>query len=328
MKRHEDLISQSNISSITEARRMRQELRVWREASREKVDQLTKEHAAKQYQDIAAWLKADESDQAALYDSIYIEGAKYPGTCEWLLENRRISSWLKPRPETPVIWLQGNAGSGKSTLSAQLVNFMRSVEMHVLVHFFDNAYTSSMIYEHILRSMLLQLIQKDNDLVSYVYGTFCAEKKAPKIQALERLLVDLSIGISMARNQPEYIWLLVDGLEACTVETQSKLVSILNRLRLRCSGPTGTVLKILVSSRGSSQPIRRLRSHQVVSLTDEKESLASSIRLYALKRLERLHGRFAQIGFGTDQVKMVAGDIAKKADGKYQSSRLQAFANN
>jgi hypothetical protein len=61
MKRHEALVDQeANARNIAEARKMRQDIRTWREESLEQVGRLEEEQAAKQYQSIMSWLKMDE----------------------------------------------------------------------------------------------------------------------------------------------------------------------------------------------------------------------------------------------------------------------------
>lgn len=48
---------------------MRQELRSWKEESFDKIEVLDKEQSAKEFQAIVSWLRVDESDQMAIFES-------------------------------------------------------------------------------------------------------------------------------------------------------------------------------------------------------------------------------------------------------------------
>jgi NB-ARC domain len=200
MKRHETLVDQeASARNIAEAQRMRRDIRTWREESLEQVSRLEEEHAAKQYQSIMSWLKMDESDQLAIFDSISAEGSKYPGTCGWTLKNPKVSAWLQCKPDTPILWLVGTPGFGKSVIATQLVNFIKGAKQFVIHHFCTYSYASSTMYEQILRSLLLQLLRKDGELVAHVYEECVLGKKSPTVSSLEQLLQTLFVSMS---NEP------------------------------------------------------------------------------------------------------------------------------
>jgi len=317
MKRHETLIDQeANARDIAEARKMRQDIRTWREESLDGLSLLEEEQAAKQYQSIMSWLKIDDSDQLAVFDSISVEGAKYPGTCGWTLQNAKVKSWLQRKPDTPILWLQGTPGSGKSVISTQLVNFMKVAKVFVIYHFCTYLYASSTMYEQILRSLLLQLLQKDGDLIAHVYNEYVLGRKSATVSALEQLLQTLVTSTSNEPNQTEYIWIILDGLDECESEKQARVVSLINQITSKSSLSGSTVCKVLVSSRASPILSNRLRKKQIISLTEEKECLEGAIREYASQRLRSLHRKFGQLEVGPIEIEEFKCGIAKKADGK------------
>ncbi|KKP04433.1 NACHT domain-containing protein [Trichoderma harzianum] len=284
MKRHEALIDrEANARNIAESKEMRQDIRRWREQSLEQVSSLDGEEAAKQYQSIISWLNMDESDQLAIFESISAEGRKHPGTCSWVLKNPKISSWLQSKPNTSVLWLQGTPGSGKSVISTQLVNFMQASNMFVIHHFCTYLYTSSTTYEQILKSLLMQLLRKDSDLVAHVYEEFVLGKKSPTVPALERLLQLLFKSISNEPSKAEYVWIILDGLDECELEKQARVT---------------------------------------ISLSDEKVSLEEAIRQYASQRLQSLEQKFHQLHISPGEVDNIERAIAKKADGMFLYARL------
>lgn len=318
MGRHGDLIDKgANARNIAEAREMRRDIRTWREQNVERVKAFEEKQAIKQYQSIIAWMNIDESDQLAIFESITAEGRSYPGTCAWILENPKVKSWLQKRPESPVLWLQGTPGSGKSVISTQLVNFMQAAKMFVMYHFCTYLYMSSTIYEQILRSLLLQLLRKDGDLVAHVYEEFVLGKKSPTVSALERLLQLLFKSVSSEPSQTEYFWIILDGLDECESDKQARIISLMNQVTSHRTLSGNAVFKALISSRSSTTLSHWLRKKQIVSLSEEKYCLEGAIRLYASQRLQALEHRFRQLEIAPGELDDIELQIAKKADGKF-----------
>ena len=312
MKRHERLVDvTANAHDIVEARKMRDDIRTWREEGLMQLDRLEVEQTAKHHQSIMSWLKIDDSDQLAVFDAISSEGAKYPGTCDWILHNAKVKSWLQPKPDTPILMLNGVAGSGKSVILTRLVNFMRAADQFVICHFCTYSYASSTRYEQILRSLLRQLLQIDGDLVAHVYNEYVLERKPATVSALEQLLHTL-----VASSTQPYIWIILDGLDECESEKQARVVSLMNQFssKVSCSGGT---IKVLISSRTSSSLPKRLGKRQIISLTEEKAGLEGAIAEYAFsQRLRSLHDEFVQLGIGPAEMEEFKCEIARKADGE------------
>ncbi|KAM0476059.1 hypothetical protein ACHAPX_006475 [Trichoderma viride] len=214
MERHGDLIDkEANAHHISEAREMRRDIRLWREQDHEKVKAFEAEQTTRQYQSIIAWIHIDETEQLAILESIMVEGSNHPGTCSWISKNSKVSSWLQKKPESPILWLQGTPGSGKSVISTQLVSFMQAAQMFVMYHFCTYLYKTSTMYEQILRSLLMQLLRKDGDLVAHVYEEFVLGKKSPTVSDLERLLQLLFKSISDEPSKTDYRELLKQVLD-------------------------------------------------------------------------------------------------------------------
>ncbi|WYZ42137.1 hypothetical protein EsH8_V_001032 [Colletotrichum jinshuiense] len=192
IERHGALIDkEATARNIFEARQMRQDIRQWREENLGSLDQQEAQQSSKQFQSILSWLKIDESDQLALLDSVTTEEEKYPGVCSWLIECLVVKEWLQRNKDAPVLWVQGVAGSGKTFITAELVRFMKAAKMPVLYHFCSYSYESSITYEQILRTFILQILQRDGDLIAHVYSDYVLGKKSAILSTLENLLKSL-----------------------------------------------------------------------------------------------------------------------------------------
>lgn len=296
MQRHEALIDQeAKARDILESKNMRQELRSWKEESLDKINILDKEQSAKEFQAIVSWLRVDESDQMAIFESYSSQGNKHPGTCSWILKNSKITSWIQRKPETPFIWLSGTAGSGKSVISTQIINFIRGARMNVLSHFCTYSSAASSEYDQILRSLLEQLLRQDADLATYVYKDYVLKKQSVKVSSLETLLQTLLTSSSCDPSNINYIWIVLS--------------------RAAASGKI--VCKVLVSSRSTPTLSRALRAKPSVSLTEEKAHLKKAIQEYAGQRLRSMHTRFEQLGISSHDIDAIGWQITGKADGMF-----------
>ncbi|KAI1454329.1 hypothetical protein F4805DRAFT_469475 [Annulohypoxylon moriforme] len=285
MDRHGTLIDkEAQAHNISDLQQLQQDIYAWKEESQEKASRFEEEQAAKQYQSIISWLKIDESDQLTIFDSISAEGSKYPGTCGWALKNKKIASFLQHKPETHTLWLQGGPGSGKSVLSTQLVNFMKTAKTFVISHFCTNL--------------------------------------APAVPTLERTLHTLLTSISQEPRQIEYIWMFVDGLNECDARTQASVVTLINQITSRPQSSTQVICRVLISSRASPAISSRLRKKQVLSLAEEKESMGLAIKHYTSQRLLSLQEKFNQLHLNPNEIDDIRDEITRKSDGMFLYARL------
>ncbi|KAK7952737.1 uncharacterized protein PG986_008465 [Apiospora aurea] len=325
MRRHEELIDkEANTHHIAKAQQMQQEIRAWRGECTEQLQRSEEEHGIKQYNLIVSWLKVDDSDQTNIFHTLLEESTKYPGTCSWVLQNKKMAMTLQRKPDVPVLWVQGAAGTGKSVLSSSMVNFMNhdGTGRLVLSHFCNHTYPSSTKYDFILRSLLLQLVRKDGDLAAHVYGKYVLDKKVPSIPVMERLLHLLLSSISKGPRQACYVWIVFDGIDECDPQTQSKVFSLISQVTSRASSPDEIICKALLSCRFSPTASARLRKKQSISLSEEKGHLNNSIRLYANHRLKSIYGKFQELNLNGSDIKDIEDAVTEKADGMFLYARL------
>ena len=183
------------------------------------------------------------------------------------------------------------------------------------------------MYDQILRSLLLQLLRKDGELVTHVYEECVLGKKSPTASALEQLLQTLFTSISNEPCQTEYIWVILDGLDECEADKQARVVSLMNQIISKPSLSGSTICKVLISSRASPVLSNRLRKKQTISLTDEKDCLERAIRQYASQRLQSLYQKLRQLHVEPSEIEEIERRIAKKADGEpIQAKRLCGYS--
>lgn len=301
---------------------MRAEIRQWREESLDHVKREEDERASNHFISVLSWLKIDESEQLSICDSIFEEDSKYPGTCSWVPNHAKIRLWLQQQATTPVIWLQGNPGTGKSILSGKIVKFLDNGHALVLRHFCTYSNVTSTKYDNIVKSLLAQLIRKNGELVAHVYQECIVNKKAPNIALLEQLIVTLCTSVTNEPGKMRYVWIVLDGVDECEQSKQSRLLSLMNQVMSKSASEGNTVCKVLISSRQSSVLNKSLRRKQVVSLSDEATRLQKSIQLYASQRLLSAIQRLRQLDIEREDITELANVVATKAQGMFLYARL------
>lgn len=332
MMRHADLIDRLvNAINFSETRQLCQELYSWREQSLQKISLEDKRQLAEEFYAIQSWLQMNDCDQIAIFDSID-QSTKHPGTCSWILNNRKFKSWSGSSPQTPILWLSGVAGSGKSVISSQLINFVRSRNEIVLYHFCTNTSFKSSEYDQVLKSLVEQLLRQDEDLTAYVYFEYILNRRAaslPILEELEELLQTLLIASAKGPSQHSYIWIVLDGVDELREHSpnlQARLLNFVKKIVSETADSDNVTCKAFISGRQSTTLSQAFRQKPTVSLSDEKIRLGSAIREYALQRLRPLETRFQQLGFNALEIESIGQQIAIKSDGEciFQSYTLHS----
>ncbi|KAK1750445.1 hypothetical protein QBC47DRAFT_394073 [Echria macrotheca] len=311
LKRHGELIDKEvNAHNIVESRAMREALQSWRTESLERLAQEQREQTARQMQGVITWLRIDDSEQNVLLDSLTKIGQAHPGTVEWVLKKPQMASWLRTTTETPFLWLQGGPGTGKSVIVARLVSFLGVPKCglggsHVVRHFCSYTHESSTQYDQIVKSLLLQCVQSDGDLVAHIYEEYIGSKQAT-LPVLEKLL-ELSVGFIQTQRS---LHILLDGLDECSPDKQQRLVRLMDRLV-----SSSTTCKVLVSSQDSAAIQSRLKRKSLLALSEEKECLKTAISNYAALRLRGMRQKLSELGISEDSVGGIATHVGERADG-------------
>ncbi|KAK8008159.1 hypothetical protein PG991_010710 [Apiospora marii] len=126
------------------------------------------EQTLQQTKDVYNWLRPTNVglDQASLVEA----RAEYPGTGQWLLENKLFKEWFDPRFPTipPLLWIIGIPGAGKTMLASLVVQKARELEPAPTVLYFYCRYDDPERdnFVSLGRSLLAQLLHHDNALTS------------------------------------------------------------------------------------------------------------------------------------------------------------------
>ncbi|KAK2020291.1 hypothetical protein LZ32DRAFT_652817 [Colletotrichum eremochloae] len=281
-----------------------------------------------------SWLKADSVifEQENIIDAITEEPRKYHNDSSWILKSSPLLNWLQDRPERPIIWLQGKAGSGKSVIVTQVTNFLSNGQDRIVVrHFCSYAHQESLQYERVLTSFISQLLRHndlDSDLIGFVYHDCVIGKKVATSKTLEALLITLLQAITPKVGNPFTVRIFLDGLDECDQARQGKFLSLIKQIvsiQPKAEEPTVSrtvVIKAFVSCRDSAYLTLSLKKYPTLSLYAEDRHVKAAINVYAAQRLGENTEKLADWDFNPDDISRLIHLISERSNGMFLWARL------
>ncbi|KAK4075423.1 transcriptional regulator family: Fungal Specific TF [Trichoderma aggressivum f. europaeum] len=217
LKAHEDLVDKTvNAANVSEAKEMREKLEDWRQQEMAKLKKEEEERTSTEFRAVLSVLKVDETHQIKVFDNLISEANRNPGSCSWILQQSKIRSWARCERDTQFVVLHGFVGSGKSVLAAQIATFLRASEQSlVAAHFCTYLYPESTDYNSIMRSLMIQIIRLDPELITLSYDWLILKKKAPSNTVVEQLLRFLVEAMGALPEKQKTLHIIVDGLDEC-----------------------------------------------------------------------------------------------------------------
>ncbi|KAL4931965.1 NACHT and TPR domain protein [Aspergillus undulatus] len=174
-------------------------------------------------------LRPSKTDSAQdEYDKI--SKTRISGTGDWIRDEEIFKVWLAR--ETPVIFISGNPGAGKSYLSANIISFLmdhypqhvQSTEMISIGYFFfkdDNPDTRS--FHQALRDLALQISKNDPVYQRYLstiedYGRISTIESAWRLLFVEYFLRN--------PNVESYVYIVLDGVDEAFDEERRTFLTL------------------------------------------------------------------------------------------------------
>jgi len=117
-RRERTVESLSNYRDLLNNRASNNEFQNAFQARKDWQGQLDREEAERadiQFKNVQRWLAKDSPLLEQDDELSELLGHCHERSCDWVLANRRIKSWIGLGPENGILWLKGKPGSGKSS---------------------------------------------------------------------------------------------------------------------------------------------------------------------------------------------------------------------
>ena len=245
-------------------------------------------------------------------DLRYVRQRWIPDTCNWLLNEPDIRLWLRTERKSCVTWFSAPPASGKSTLSAYIINHLHDSGVACQYYFFKFDDPSKCSLSKFLRSIAYQIARDipafKRSLVKLVSEGFDLEKTDYSLiwkKLLEPILFKMDLSI------PLY-W-VVDALDES--ESPEAFLELLRNI-----SSSQTSLRVLIFSRKTeplSRGFGRLSGSLPVISIEKGASDFNSVDIHTFVEKEIKHLR------GNDELRRkVAQHVESRARGNFLWTRL------
>ncbi len=276
--------------------------------------------ATRAFQDSYQCIESEESTK-----EVYAKD-RASGTCDWLFSLEKFTQW-KSGKDSPLLWIRGSPGTGKSTLCSAIIDELRNHEQErdmIVFSFLGDGLHGSDAAKHVLKILKTQLREHQQSVINECASLDIPSetKIIPRHMLREDFQLELRSILASVEKQAR-IFLVLDGLDRdeWTKEVIMAEVGEANLTRkspnnFRCAIATQDLLEPSLSQRRVTflnldvEPgLRRdLQTFTTIGLTnvitkhanDERSTMRLATRLYcrangvflwaalALEKLDRM----------------------------------------
>ncbi|KAK4074614.1 hypothetical protein Purlil1_12943 [Purpureocillium lilacinum] len=208
------------------------------------------------------------------------EGGRAKDTCDWILGTDELTAWLgdaavSTSPPTDVLWLLGNPGTGKSTMSMYLAEalsevFSKTADKTLAYFFCASDYDTRKTATAIVRGLILQMVQQHPRLIEHVLPKY-EERGVGVFNSFDAVWAMFLKACADKATGRKYC--VVDALDECEPDEQKMLLKQIKETFGRDrSGDGGLNFRVLVTSRPYPEIDGYLRRFPHKDLASFKES--------------------------------------------------------
>ncbi|KAF2833694.1 hypothetical protein CC86DRAFT_13602 [Ophiobolus disseminans] len=308
---HSELVDKEAVAAdISDA------VRRYKEES-EKWEQQEREWEATKIRTVLSWLETSGTIPADAVEQLIHDCL--PNSCDWFIQHYQTQSWLDDSGNNALLWLCGKPGAGKSTICSSLVRHAETNSINVFYYFCSYLGNSTEGPSRLLRSLISQILQKHQDLVTYVHDVYFRSHPVPTKKALLQLLPELLRSLGSVR-------LIVDGIDEWEPRDQSDLLKDLTQII--STDRSAYICKVMIASRTTLEISRILhrksRPAVIVSLSESDEGLALSHSIGQLvdDKLSDLPDHFTDLDPESLIVAQIKQALLEKSNGMFLWVRL------
>ncbi|KAL8662378.1 MAG: hypothetical protein Q9202_004773 [Teloschistes flavicans] len=227
------------------------------------------------------WLSAEEDSQEEFLHRLSEQ--RLIGTCDWILDEPEVMTWLEDNDSNPTVWVTGNPGSGKTHACSLIVQHSETKKDRSTLYFFcgsrpvDPKDASTLL----LRTLAVQLLRRNLDLAPFIHQIFLQKGLGPSGPTVKKVLKEVLSTVNNVR-------IILDGLDEWGQTAQQDTLKIIVELQKH----GGSQCKLLVSSRKEPSIAKHLPQERHVRITSQS---APGLCCYIQSSVEDLRNQFPDL---------------------------------
>lgn len=213
------------------------EMKIMRDKRELEEEHFERRRKSQSAQEVFGWLSAEEDGQEAYLHRI--SDNRQPGTCNWILGDQQICSWIEDTNGGPVCWMTGIPGAGKSFLCSLIIqNLETHQDLSSIYYFCGQQLSDKDTCATVLRTLTIQLLRHHLDMAELVHQAYLQKGSSRSYPVMKKMLKEILFTIPNTR-------IVLDGIDEYNHQTQREVLGSLLELQKHA----GDSCKLLISSR-------------------------------------------------------------------------------
>ncbi|KAH7348115.1 C2H2 domain-containing protein [Pyrenochaeta sp. MPI-SDFR-AT-0127] len=249
LARHKKLVE--SCASLAQYRRHQEDI----EDLKLKLEETIVETREKRKLAVKEWLAVGQQTQQD-HESFCLIRKQY-STTTWILKKESIKNWVAEEvPNTPVLWMHGIPGAGKTILASAIIEECKRIpNFKTSYHYCRDGDQPSSSAIGILKGLVDQLLDQCPDMLPPCYAK-CTLSGEPTLRShtqAKKLLEDLCSVIPK-------LFIIVDGLDECEPVERKQVLHTIMEIAGQCNTDVPGKLRVLIVSQNYSDIWKSLHS--------------------------------------------------------------------
>ncbi|KAL4910401.1 hypothetical protein BDW74DRAFT_186412 [Aspergillus multicolor] len=235
-----------------------------------------------------------------------------PGTSEWLFQTPKFLDWSGKDSQSPIIWMSGDPGTGKSILCSRVIRHIQDADPTAAIafHFFRfDQECSTIDLLRVMTGQLLESLRKSTKDVSDKILSL-TETLGASVQNVMDMMRAITSSPSLSRT-----FLFIDGLdeelsERRWVTARDTLDSLISLVTTH----PGSSVRLWLSSQAHNPILKTMEGYPRIHLVDQNES---DIRLLFEKGMRELEQELDDIDTVVEEREHWFKLLKEKAGGNF-----------
>lgn len=211
-----------------------------------------------------------------------------PGSCEWVLKDAAIETWMRDLSKSQLVWYSAPPASGKSVLSSYIIHHLQTNKYDCQFYFFNYRDQKGRSLGGMLKSLLYQISCNVPEFAAEILAASSEDNFVDKSDyrlVWQKLFETLFFN----RDFKSPIFWVIDGLDES--ESPEAILGLLEELLSRSKA----TMKVLLTGRRSEAlalRFKRLQYHHQVDVIDAEGQMHNTkdIELLVAREVEFISG--------------------------------------